>query len=225
MRAVVLHDGVLRSTILSVGLCIPAKSMAAIMLMGDMREIDIASLERESPVGSLSRVDEGNLMVASWAPAEPVVLLDAEFLEPSEYEVNIYTEDEFRLVAAIEMVSPSSKDRPENRKTFVNKCEALLKKEICVTIVNVVTNRATNLYGELLQELDAKRTAISQQAIYAATCRGRRSGPHWRLETWEHQLAVGTPLPMLTLWLTEHFMVPLELESTYEETCRSLRIE
>ena len=193
--------------------------------LGDTMEIDVAALERESGRRSFSRVDEGGgLSVASWAPANPKILLDTEFPEPSEYEVNIYTQDEFRLVAAIELVSPSNKDRPENRKTFVNKCEALLKKDVCITIVDLVTSRTANLYGELLDELGAQRTAISQSAIYAATCRGRRSGPRWRLETWEHELAVGTTLPTLPLWLSEDFMVPFDLEATYEETCRALRI-
>ena len=193
--------------------------------LGDMMEIDIAALERESGRGSVGRVtDEGSLMVASWAPARPKILLDTEFPEPSEYEVNIYTQDEFRLVAAIELVSPSNKDRPENRNTFVNKCESLLKKGVCVTIVDPVTNRTANLYGELLDELGAQRTAISRSVIYAATCRGRRTGPRWRLETWEHELAVGAVLPTLPLWLSEEFMVPLDLEAAYEETCRSLRI-
>jgi hypothetical protein len=193
--------------------------------LGDVMEIDIATLERESSHSSPSPIEnKGNLMVASWAPPKPTILLDAEFPESSEYEVNIYTQDEFRLVAAIELVSPSNKDRPENRKTFVNKCEALLKKEVCVTIVDLDTSRTANLYGELLDELDAQRTAISRSVIYAATCRGQRSGPRWRLETWEHELAIGTVLPILPLWLSEDFMVPLELETTYEETCRSLRI-
>lgn len=193
--------------------------------LGDTMEIDVAALERESGRRSFSRVDEGGgLSVASWAPANPKILLDTEFPEPSEYEVNIYTQDEFRLVAAIELVSPSNKDRPENRKTFVNKCEALLKKDVCITIVDLVTSRTANLYGELLDELGAQRTAISRSAIYAATCRGRRSGPRWRLETWEHELAVGTTLPTLPLWLSEDFMVPFDLEATYEETCRALRI-
>jgi Protein of unknown function (DUF4058) len=193
--------------------------------LGDMMAIDIAALESESDGSSFSRVDdEGSLMVASWAPAKPKILLDTDFPEPSEYMVNIYTEDEFRLVAAIELVSPSNKDRPENRKTFVNKCEALLKQDVCVTIVDLVTSRTANLYGDLLDELGAERTSISRSAIYAATCRGRRSGPRWRLEAWEHELAVGVVLPTLPLWLSEAFMVPLDLEATYEETCGSLRI-
>jgi len=193
--------------------------------LGDIMEIDIATLERESSRSSLNPVeDKGSLMVATWAPAKPNILLDTEFPESSEYEVNIYTQDEFRLVAAIELVSPSNKDRPEDRNTFVNKCEALLKKEVCVTIVDLVTSRTANLYGELLDELDAQRTAISRSIIYAATCRGRRSGPRWRLETWEHELAIGAALPTLPLWLSEDVVIPLELEATYEETCRSLRI-
>jgi hypothetical protein len=186
-------------------------------------ELDVGALERES-ISSI-RVDSGGgAAVATWAPPEPAVLLEAEIPEPSEYEVNIYTEDEFRLVAAIELVSPSNKDRAENRQTFVNKCETLLKKDVCVTIVDPVTSRSTNLYGELLDELHARRTAISRAALYAVTCRGRRSGLHWRLESWEHELAVGSPLPTLPVCLSADMKVPLELEATYEETCRSLRI-
>jgi hypothetical protein len=193
--------------------------------LGELMEIDIAALERESGPGSFRRTEDlGELMVASWAPAQPRILLDTELPEPSEYVVNIYTQDEFRLVGAVELVSPSNKDRPENRKTFVNKCEALLKQDVCVTIVDVVTNRTANLYGELLDELAAEHTAVSRSAIYAATCRGWRSGLRWRLESWEHELAVGAALPTLPLWLSDDFMVPLELEATYEETCRSLRI-
>ena len=193
--------------------------------LGTMMEIDIGALEREA--SDLTPGREGGasgVAVATWAPAAPAILLDTEFPEPDEYEVNVYAQDEFRLVAAIELVSPSNKDRAENRQTFVNKCEALLKKDVCVTIVDPVTNRTGNLYGELLDELDAPRTAVSRSAIYAATCRGRRTGPRWRLESWEHELAIGATLPTLPLWLSPDFMVPLELEATYEDTCRGLRI-
>jgi hypothetical protein len=37
-------------------------------------------------------------------------------------------------------------------------------------------------------------------------------------------LELGQPLPTLPLWLAENFAVPLELEMSYEETCRTLRI-
>jgi hypothetical protein len=41
---------------------------------------------------------------------------------------------------------------------------------------------------------------------------------------WDHPLAVGGPLPTLPLWLKEDLVVPLVLDATYEETCRTLRI-
>lgn len=193
--------------------------------LGTTMEIDVGALERESSDVISGRVDgESGVAVSAWVPAAPTILLDAEFPEPDEYEVNVYSQNEFRLVAAIELVSPSNKDRSENRRTLVNKCEALLKRDVCVTIVDPVTNRTANLYGELLDEIGAPQTAVSQSVIYAATCRGRRNGRRWRLESWEHNLAIGSPLPSLPVWLSADLMVPLELEATYEETCRSLRI-
>src|SRR5947209_6607476 len=96
---------------------------------GAEMELEVGALERESSGLAPGRdPGEGGAAVAAWAPAAPAILLDTELPEPSEYEVNIYTQDEFRLVAAIELVSPSNKDRPENRQTFVNQCETLLKK-------------------------------------------------------------------------------------------------
>lgn len=189
---------------------------------GAEMELDVGALERES--SDATTVNPSGIAVASWAPAAPSVLLDTDLPEPAEYEVHIYTQDEFRLVAAVELVSPSNKDRSTSRRSFVNKCESLLKKDVCVTIVDLVTNCTANLYGDLLDELDAPRTAVSNSLLYAVTCRGLRSGSRWRLESWEHELTLGAALPTLPLWLTPDLMVPLELDATYEEACRSLRI-
>jgi hypothetical protein len=37
-------------------------------------------------------------------------------------------------------------------------------------------------------------------------------------------LAIGQPLPSLSVWLSETQTVSLDLEASYEETCRVLRI-
>jgi hypothetical protein len=60
--------------------------------------------------------------------------------------------------------------------------------------------------------------------LYAAVCRWRRTGDALQLEAWNYPLALGRPLPTLPLWLTDNLAVPLDLEGTYEETCRGLRI-
>ena len=61
-------------------------------------------------------------------------------------------------------------------------------------------------------------------AVYAAACRSTKKEGVWLLEAWLHPLAVGRPLPTLPLWLADNLAVPLELEESYEETCRILRL-
>ncbi len=60
--------------------------------------------------------------------------------------------------------------------------------------------------------------------IYAATCRARKVAERPRLEFWAYPLAVGATLPTLPIWLQDDLNVPLDLEASYEETCRALRI-
>lgn len=131
-----------------------------------------------------------------------------------------------RLVAAVEIVSPATKDRPERRRLFVAKCMALLRRHVCVAIVDLVTNRHFNLYGDLLDLIGEADESLSPEppAIYAAVCRWRREGEKARLETWVQPFVVGQPLPTMPLWLTNSLAVPLELETSYEEACRVLRI-
>ena len=158
--------------------------------------------------------------------AEPRVLLgSASDIDFSEYEVLVYASGHGRrLVAAVEIISPANKDRSENRRAVVQKCEALLRQGVCVAIIDLVTIRTANLYLELADLIGAATPAMAYAPLYAVTCRGRHRGDKWRVEAWEHELTLGQPLPTLPLWLTETFFVPLELEASYEETCRVLRI-
>ena len=52
----------------------------------------------------------------------------------------------------------------------------------------------------------------------------RNVGRQTNLDTWSHPLAVGQPLPSLPVWLSDTQTVSLDLEVSYEETCRVLRI-
>ncbi|MEZ6087094.1 MAG: DUF4058 family protein [Pirellulaceae bacterium] len=89
--------------------------------------------------------------MAVWAPPEPTLTLELDPTEIYEYEVLIFDQQRGReLVAAIEIVSPANKDRPETRQAFVSKCAALLQKKICVSIVDLVTVKNFNLYCEVL---------------------------------------------------------------------------
>jgi hypothetical protein len=102
----------------------------------------------------------------------------------------------------------------------------LLQQNVCVSIVDLITTRNFNLNTDLLALIDREDPAFAPHTppVYAVTCRGRKIGQTPRLETWAYPLALGKPLPELPIWLTEDLAVHLDLEASYEETCRVLRI-
>jgi hypothetical protein len=142
------------------------------------------------------------------------------------YEVRVYdTESGQRLVAAVELVSPANKDRADHRRAFIARCTALLQEGASVAIVDLVTTRSSNLYRELMEFLGQADSSFPDGApsLYAVALRRWNKEDRWILETWVNPLALGRPLPTLPLWLAEDLAVPLELEPSYEETCRILR--
>ena len=90
-----------------------------------------------------------------------------------------------RLVAAIELVSPADKDRPEHRRAFVAKCAALLHEQVSVVLVDLVTTRQFNLYAGLMEVMGQVDEALEQEPppIYAIACRTTRQDRQWLLET------------------------------------------
>ena len=200
--------------------------------LGVSAEIDVGTLEEEEvPSSGLNRSSgnsaEGGVATAIWAPPRPTLTLATDLPAATAYEVRVFDRERgSRLVAAVEIVSPANKDRPEHRRAFVAKCAALLQEQVSVAIVDVVTTRHFNLYGELLELIGETDPALAPEApaLYAAACRGTKKDNAWLLETWTYPVAIGQPLPTLPLWLADNLAVPLELEASYEETCRILRI-
>jgi len=196
--------------------------------LGSYFEIDVCAYENgEQKVGKFSSEESGAAGTATLAPPQPTFTADAELADQYEYEVLVYDQDRGRrLVAAVEIVSPANKDRPENRRAFVTKCAALLQQGVCVSVVDLVTTRNFNLYVDLLGLIDYRDPAFTSNPpwVYAVTCRYRRNGQASRLNSWAYPLVVGQPLPNLPIWLSDKLHVMLELEASYEETCRVLRI-
>jgi hypothetical protein len=190
--------------------------------LGNLVEVDVGTFEMEN---AGAPAESSSDAAPAWQAAAPTLLLETEELTPPEYEVRVYNqEDSRRLVAAVEIVSPRNKDRTEARDAFASKCHAMLLEQVCVVIVDPVTTRSANLFAELAQRLGAKPPAVADQPIYAVSCRVRNSQGGRRVEIWQHALAIGAALPTLPLWISESQYVPLELERTYEDTCRGLRI-
>jgi hypothetical protein len=132
-----------------------------------------------------------------------------------------------RLVAVIEIVSPGNKDRPESRRAFVAKVAALLQEDVCVSLVDLVTIRLFYLYGDLLELIGRPDLAacVQDTFLYAATLRGRkRLRQRSLLDAWFYPMILGQPLPPIPIWLDADLRVILEVEASYEETCRLLHI-
>jgi len=216
--------------VLSLSRRLPPRYVAAPRVhLGAFVEIDVATYDKDepAPLAQDHAENQGGVATAVWSPPQPTFSVAADLPDQDEYEVRVYdTKRHRRLVAAVEIVSPANKDRPEHRRAFVAKCSTLLQQRVSVAIVDLVTTRQFNLYGELLDLIGQTDSSLTPEPppLYAAACRWTRQNDTWRLETWAHALALGQPLPTLPLWLADDLAVPLELEASYEETCRILRI-
>lgn len=197
--------------------------------LGTYFEIDVCAFEEDEqgPVVGTSPSESGGVATVTLTPPEPTLVIETDLSEQYDYEVLVYDQSRGRmLVAAVEIVSPGNKDRPESRRAFVAKCAALLQQRVCVSIVDLVTTRQFNLYADLLELIGEKDPTFepTPPPIYAVTCRGRKVGQHPRLEIWAYLLVIGRALPTLPIWLNEDLVVSLHLEASYEEACRALRI-
>ena len=195
--------------------------------LGTLYEVDIGTYRRPLPQVSAIEANGGGVAVATYAPPGPTLTLEPRLPGQDVYEVRIYDSRRNRhLVAAIEIVSPSNKDRPESRATFVAKVATLLKNDICVSIVDVVSTYDFNLYAELMGFLEGVDPALGSEPppMYAATLRTRHEDGRRMMDNWYHSLAIGQPLPTLPIWLNQTWAISLDLESSYEESCRTLRI-
>ncbi len=156
-----------------------------------------------------------NLVLPDGYMAEPRVhlgpyfeidVMAADWPDQYEYEVLIFDQERDRPpVAAVELVSPANKDRPESRRAFVTKCAALLRQGVSIALVDLVTVRQFNLYAELLEWIGQQDPGLGEEppATYAVSLRFQKPGnPHtvanlaispgrWPIVTDTAALAVG----------------------------------
>lgn len=197
--------------------------------LGPTFEIDMSAYEQDEQAEREEASDgNGGVVVATWAPPTPTLTLETELPDQDEYEVRVYdARHGRRLVAAIELISPADKDRPVSRRAFVAKVAALLQRNVCVSLVDVVTIRQFNLYAELLELIGHSDPLLGTEppALYAVTIRKReRLRKRSLLHSWFYPLTLSQPLPALPVWLDVDLALALDLETSYEETCRVLRI-
>ena len=188
--------------------------------LGTLAEIDVGTREeRAAAVRGSSAGSNGG--VAVYSPPAPVLTIETDLSEEDLFEVHVFDGE---LVAAIELISPRNKDRPQSRHEFVVKCASLLKAHVSLVLVDIVTNRHANLFRDLLEYLEIRDLVNPLHGhLYCCSLLPRGSNGHAKVDVWPEVLQVGAVLPRPPLWLRDDLAVPLELESTYEETCGDLR--
>ncbi len=225
--------------------------------VGTMAEIDVGALEVVTPpnlfagmngfhptgggggggVATLSET-EAQVDVEAEVTAEPdATIEDVTFTRPDLFEVQVFGyRDGWKLVAAVELISPSNKDGPDSRRDFAIKCASYLQAGVSVAVVDVIPKRAANFHNDLCGLLELPATvrwasASGLAAVSYRTAQGRdgpdtaRGNGRVRLDLWRRELTVGTALPTLPLWLSANVVVPLELEPTYSAALDAMNYE
>jgi hypothetical protein len=186
--------------------------------VGSQVEIDVAAFEQAPANG------EGGVAVATWAPPATKLAMPAVF--PDVIEVQVIRDfGGATLVAAIELVSPGNKDRPETRQAFVAKCASYLQQGIGLVVVDVVTERQANLHNELVRFFQQPADFELRGALlYATGYQPLRTQNGDQIRLWLESLTLGCPLPTMPLALRGIGIVPVDLEGTYQRACEDSRL-
>ncbi|MEC4817142.1 MAG: DUF4058 family protein [Scytonema sp. PMC 1069.18] len=191
-------------------------------------EIDVAAFEETIN----TNVDLSIDTQSEWKPPKPSQTLP--FQPTAEaVEISIFNSEAGPILAgAIELVSPANKDRPSHQDAFVAKCQTYLQQGIGLVVVDVVTSRKANLHDTLMAKIGeislqaSKETAVSSlgAALSAVAYRVVERSGQSNLDIWLEHFSIGDSLPTLPLWLHGGLCLPVELNTTYERTCREQRI-
>ncbi len=209
----------------ALNLLLPGRYFSEVQIhLGSQVEADVAEFEEVRTAPEENR-SAGGVAVQPWAPPVATFVLPAVFPDDLEVQVRDQREDA-RLVAAVELVSPRNKDRPESRRAFAARCAAYLERGIGVMVLDFVTARQVNLHNELMALLNF---GDQFQMPAAASLYGVSYGPARRqeanqIEVWPSKFALGEPLPTLPLVIRGYRAVPIDLEGTYTEARQRSRL-
>jgi hypothetical protein len=192
-------------------------------------EIDVATWEESDQLAVAAaagrQAGPSASSASSWTPPQPTHTVPLTLITDI-VEVAVWsTAAGPSLAGAIELVSPANKDRREHRRAFVAKCQGYLQEGVGLVVVDIVTQRRAALHAEIVgaaspQRSKASRDPVLQSAAYRPVERDGAAS----LDIWLEELALGKLLPTLPLWLRGGPCLPVDLEATYEQTRREMRI-
>ena len=176
-------------------------------------EIDVAAFEEPLafPFGT------------RWSPPVPTMTIPFPVMTDSVGVLVYSSRGGPVLAGAIELVSPSNKDRPASREAFVSKCETYLKSGLGLSVVDVVTDLRANLHDDLMVRVLAPESEPGGD-LYSASYRAIERDGNSHLDIWLETLTIGERLPVLPFWIKGGLCFPIDLEETYHRTRAELRM-
>jgi hypothetical protein len=191
--------------------------------IGGEVQVDVATFD-EGSLQSVNGSKTTSTVLQAAPPLAPTWTIPAVFADSFEVQV-INTEGGPKLVAAIELVSPSNKDRPQTRRAFAIQCANYLCQGIPCIVIDVVTSRTVNLHNEVLELLQTADFRLSPEAaLYATAYRPVRRESRDEIDVWPATFKVGDRLPSLPLFLGGDLSLAVDFEASYLETCQRLRL-
>lgn len=203
------------------------------MYLGRSVAADVVEYESSNGSGHGAAEDGGAegggtavaVMAETYAPPTTALSMPAHF--PDEIKVEVRdTEDDYRVLAVVELVSKGNKKEADEREQFAAKCLSYLGKGIGLVVIDIVTDSHFNLHNELVRVAghdDAFRMP-DDQWLYVTAYRPVSRKKVDLIDLWRWPLAVGEALPAVPLALKSYGCVRLDLEATYTEACARLKI-
>lgn len=206
--------------------------------LGSRVAADVAELER-TDVSEYKYDPAANGAGGVAVAAGPVVVTELETYAPPETdlampatfptEVKVEVRDcgaAYKLLAVVELVSPSNKKEDAECARFAAKCLSYLGRGIGLVVLDIVTERHKNLHNELVRLAghDDKFLMPEENWTYATAYRPVSRNDVDLIDLWRWPLTVGAALPAVPLALKGYGCVRLDLEATYAEACQRLRI-
>lgn len=177
-----------------------------------------------------------DLGVRQWSPpAEPPAEgppaalpgPDAEAVAVFELDpqTTVHVDLHGRLVAAIELVSPRNKDRPDARQRYLGRYLGYVRQGVHLMLIDVLPRPAEFSFADAI----AANLGFAQPpcpAPFAVSYRVGEPVPDGTvLGIWRRPLRVGEPLPTLPLALTVREAIGIDLEHTYREAARRVYLD
>jgi hypothetical protein len=128
-----------------------------------------------------------------------------------------------RLVAVLEIVSPSNKDRRQSVDAFAAEAASVLRYHVHVLMVDLFPPGSSDpqgMHGAIRERLEPAEENYDVPADEPLTLASYASGT--KIDVYVERLSVGAALPAMPLFLRPDRYVNVPLEATYQEAYRGM---